>query len=189
MPVPLTSKDVKDRLHNYPRENYVYIGTIMKGVALYFASLVILDVLRANIWQDWLKLLPWLTSLAAILVSYMTTSRGVVLTSARANIFDSVVPLLMGIAEFLLFSVLQTSAQYPNFWLNWFGFLSVHALLAVLLVQNRIKKTVPDDFEEDLEPVRREFIGWLRKDLKGASGVCSAAFVLWLIVRARYRTP
>jgi len=68
MPLPITSEVVAERLRSYPHDNYLYLGSIIKGVALSFAAGALLKMLPdCALW--WPRLLIWITSLAAILVT------------------------------------------------------------------------------------------------------------------------
>src|SRR4051794_23916984 len=118
MPEPVTRDVVAERLMDYSHDSYKYTGSIMQGVALGVATLAILS-LSANFPQNWHRWILLGTSVIALLVSYMTWGRGVLLTNSRSNVLDAVFPLGMGICEFLLFGVL-TDDKRPNLWLSWF---------------------------------------------------------------------
>src|SRR5882672_1420407 len=121
MPLPIKKHDVAERLRNYTLNNYLYLGSIVKGIALYFATLALMQIFTE---ADWKRAPLWVAPFAAILVSYMTWGRGVLVTNSRSNIADAVFPLLMGIVEFFLFGVLLSNKDHPHFWLNWFLFMS-----------------------------------------------------------------
>src|SRR5258708_17758759 len=91
--------------------------------------------------KEWYKIFPWVASLIAALVKYMTWSRGILVTNSRGTKWDAILPLLMGIAEFALFAILLTPvtpASHQYVWLNWLFILSLHGALGVALVLNRL---------------------------------------------------
>ena len=83
MSEPLTVVEVLARLKNYPHDNYLYLGSILKGVALYFAAVVGMELLYTR--KFW-RMIPWFAGFAAINVSYMKWGRGILLTNSRAKI-------------------------------------------------------------------------------------------------------
>lgn len=181
MPVQLEREDVIERLQRYPAENYLYIGSIIKGVALTFAMLVAVNILAAPR-TFWPLLAPLIASLCAIVVSYMTWGRGVLLTNARSNLNDHIAPLTMGLLESALFGVLLPNQYNEYLWQYWFLVLGCHSLFAVILVRNRIKNVfVVEDFERSLRPLVHEYLSWLRKDQAGAFAIFVVSVGVWLI--------
>lgn len=191
MPEPLQAATVLARLKDYPHDNYLAIGSIIKGIALYSAVVVGLEICHDR--RDCKRLIPWVTSLAAITVSYMTWGRGVLLTNSRANLFDSIVPFAMGLVEFALFGLLSPK-QFPSApgsvlpaWRNWFLALALHPALAVCLVGNRIAQThIVEDYEQQLRPLAEQYIGWMWNDFYGASIVAVLALAVWFWSRREW---
>ena len=191
MPKPLGRDDVVRRLHDHPLESYALISNVAKGIALGVGSLVLLEIL-GDIRSEWLRLFPWLASLASVLISYVKWTRGTLLSNARANVWDSVFPLLVGVAEFLLFGVLAVeSSRFILFgvvalekpvsflWLNWPLCLALHALTASALVHNRLRLTLNSDFDSEMSEMGDSFKKWLRSDRlqAGISGLL--IFAIW----------
>ncbi len=108
----LNREVVKQRLLDFPRDNYLYIGNIVRGVALYWGSVVLLEIL-GRFDEEWPRLVPWVASLMAVLLTYTTWGRGVILTNSRADLWDTAFPLLLGIDEFCLFGVLSSQVGAP----------------------------------------------------------------------------
>lgn len=186
MPRPLTKTDVVERLHVLPLESYALIANVAKGIALGVGSLVLLQIL-AKINMEWMRLLPWSASMVAVLLSYVKWTRGTILSNAHANVWDSFIPLLMGVAEFVLFAILVVENEpTPSFlWLNWPVCLAAHSLIASALVNNRLRLTeVKRDFSDDLADLGKEYVEWLRMDRiqAGLSGLF--ALLLWIVGRA-----
>lgn len=184
MPEQLKRKIVAKRLNNYLLDNYLYIGSFMKSVVFAMSTYVLFQIV-IQIDNNWPRLLPWLVSLLATLVTHMTWGRGILLTNSRGNVWDSVFPLLMGIAEFGLFFILSPVEKQPNLWQWWFFVLAIHAFLAVGLVHNRIGNTQSEDFSDDLQDLAREYQTWMFEGRKGALiATVLAAFLGWFTVSA-----
>src|SRR6266850_4970419 len=146
--------DLAHRLNSFPYDRYLYIGSFMRSVAWAAGTIVLLAILRnRTIYLP--RLLPWIVSFLATMVTLMTWGRGVLFTNSRANLWDSILPTLMGILEFCLFAVLappelfggDTSANAfdsatllgrvfnnLNAWHFWFFVLAAHSSVAVALV-------------------------------------------------------
>lgn len=176
----LDASTVADRLRDYTPSNYVYLYSLMKGVALATAAYVSLTLL-----DDKATLLPrlvlWFGSIAAVLITHTTAARGIVLASHRYNVFDIIFPLAIGVVETMMFAILQPSEKSPLIWHHWTFLFAIHAVLAVGITQNRLRLTVLNDFHESLRPLVTDFRSWLYQDRKGAA-ICAAAFFgLWLL--------
>lgn len=177
MPTPLSSEIVRSRLRDYSRDGYFYIGSLMKGVALAAATLVLLEIF-AGFNVLWPRLLPWVTSLCALLVTYLTWSRGTLLTNSRANLGDAIFPLLLGIDEFCLFAVLSPRLVDASLWRFWFIVLALHAALAFGLVSNRLRAIrFNDDFESDLKGLTVDLRRWIETDRRETALGSAAAFI------------
>src|SRR2546421_715740 len=140
MSEPLNIDTVSTRLTNFPHDRYLYIGGFMRSVALAAGTLVLIKIaLDFKNYRP--RLLPWVAALLATMVTLLTWGRGILLTNARANVLDAIIPTLMGITEFCLFAILlpqenlsdQKPATEQKFepWYLWFLVLAIHTLLAV----------------------------------------------------------
>jgi hypothetical protein len=168
MPLELNAKEVAHRLQGYSRENYLLLANVIKGVVLGTATLSAIHIM-ADLGNNWQKITPFICSTAAAITSYVTWTRGVLLTNSRSNTRDSVIPLLMGGVEISLFAVLQNDGPFIKPWHFWFSILGLHALLAVWLVKNRLKNTSPEDFAPDLRDfAKAEYEEWMKKDIVAA---------------------
>jgi|GEM_PF-3470714 len=192
MPRPVSQADLISRLHDYPKDNYLFIGSVIKGVAVGFAGLVLLQIVSSPL-SEWIKLGPWIASVVVILVSYMTWGRGVILTNARANVWDTVFPLSMGIVEIFLFAMLLDNKDHPDVQsqlvIDWLAVVGIHTLLAVGLVLNRLRLTdVDKDFTSNLKSLATQYRHWMWGDVIGASvvalvAVCSCLYEHWRIYK------
>jgi len=182
MSTPLTPEAVAARLLSYPHDTYLYVGSFMRSVALAAGALVLLEILSHK--RYWWRLLPWVACLLATIITLMTWGRGVLLTNSKSNIWDAILPLLMGISEFCLFAILSPKEYWHpatpvramqeddelGSWRYWLFVHAIHALLAVGLVANRLAQTDPVlDFDGRLRPLALEYVGWMKEDLRGAA--------------------
>lgn len=177
MPQPLRNNEIQNRLHDYARNNYVFLGNVTKGVVVSIATLVLSEII-SNFRAEWMRLVPWLASFVGIVVTYVTWDVGTILSNARSNALDSVLPLAMAVAEFLLFgSLLKVGG--PSLWVNWFFFAGTHAVVGALIVHNRIRVT---DFRADFEDddISKNYEDWMRKCRIGAIGVAVISYTVWL---------
>lgn len=183
MPLPLNEKHIAERLHNYTYNNYLHIGSIIKGVTLGAATFVGLSIF-SDINTNWPRVPLWIASFIAMTVSYMTWGRGVLLSNSRSNLWDSIFPLKMGMFEIALFGILQPKDESPQLWQHWFLLLSLHSLLAVFLITNRIKKTIiKEDFKPSLQDkLATECVMWMKADWIGALSVSIASIIIWFIL-------
>jgi len=183
MPKALTNDEVRTRLHDYARDNYLFLSNVTKGVVLAIATSILLQIL-SDFQSEWVRITPWLTSFAGILVTYMTWGIGSLLSNSRANMLDTLLPLLMGMAEFLLFGILlkYDKSDLAALWLNWFGCLALHALTGAVILHNRIRVT---DFCRDFEDstLSKIYELWLRRSRIGASCVSLVALIAWMFLR------
>lgn len=177
MPKPLQNDEIQRRLHDFARSNYLFLGSVTKGVVLSIATLVLLQIV-GDFRSEWMRLSPWVASFTGIVVSYVTWDVGTVLSNSRTNTLDAVLPLLMGVSEFLLFGVLW-KVDKSTLWLNWLFFSSTHSFLGALIVWNRIRITDLDSDFEDSD-VSKVYDVWLQECRKAAARGAVFAFVAWL---------
>jgi hypothetical protein len=181
MPLALKTEDVADRLRDYARENYLLLANVIKGVVLGSATVTAVGI-ASHPGHNWQKISPFICSGAATFISYVTWTRGVLLTNSRVNTRDTVLPLVMGGVEVSLFGILNTKGAFPAPWHFWFFLLSLHSLLAVFLVINRIKNTRREDFDPKLrELVYDDYRAWMKKDVIGALVGTFLSFVFGLV--------
>jgi hypothetical protein len=201
MSAPITVSRIVERLFSFPHDRYLYIGGFMRSVVWAAATIVLLEIL-VNYNKQKLRLLPWIVSLMATMVTLMTWGRGVLLTNSKADVWDSVLPTLMGITEFCLFAVLaprlfgvvspqvnneqkaRSDSQIEPWHYRWFFVLAIHAGLAFFLVLNRRCLTDQvNDFTPELQDLASKYMGWLKGDLIGAGISCLAFIGFGLITR------
>ncbi len=181
----LTVQEVANRLSQFPHDRYLYIGGFMRSVALAAGTYVLLEILL-DLKRYKLRLLPWTAALLATMITLTTWGRGVLLTNSRANLFDAVLPTLMGIAEFCLFAILAPRKNSDSVvlsrgletWHFWPFFNAAHVGLAVLLIWNRIYNTdTVKDYVPELRPLADKYMDWMRGDRIGA-GVTTVILIV-----------
>lgn len=177
MPQPVKNDEIQSRLHEYARSNYLFLGNVTKGVVLAIATQVLLQIV-GDFRAEWVRLMPWLASFFGIVVTYVTWDIGTLLSNARTNTLDSVLPLSMGVAEFLLFGILWKIDQ-SKLWLNWLLCSGTHSLIGGLIAHNRIRIT---DFHADfVDPkMSKIYEAWLLRCKGGAFFLAGATYILWL---------
>src|SRR6267378_3445169 len=72
MPKALANNEIAGRLHDYARNNYLFLGNVTKGVVLAIATSILLQML-SDFRSEWVIVTPWLASFIGILVTYMTS--------------------------------------------------------------------------------------------------------------------
>lgn len=176
----LDASMVAERLRDYTPSNYLYLYGLMKGVALATAAFVCLTFLddRTTLFP---RLVLWFASIGVVLITHTTAARGVLLASHRYNVLDTIFPLAMGVVETMLFAILQPSEKNPLIWHHWALLFTIHAMLAVGIIQNRLRLTVFEDFHESLHPLAADLRSWLYKDRTGGASCEAAFFGLWLL--------
>lgn len=137
----LNVSTVADRLRDYTASNYTYLYSLTKGVALATAAFVFLTLLDDPS-TELPRLVLWLASIGAVLITHMTAARGILLTSYRYNALDTIFPLAIGVVETMLFAILQPTAKHPLIWHHWSLLFAIHAFFAVGIVQNRLQLTL-----------------------------------------------
>lgn len=192
MPLPLTTDELANRLRDYSRENYLLLANVIKGVVLGAATASAISIVT-DLPHNLQKIPAFACSCAAAFITYITWTRGVLLTNSRSNTRDAVLPLLMGGVEVSLFGVLFTSGaaeHFPAPWQFWFFVLALHTWFAVRLVTNRLENAQVEDFDAELHKLKiyEEYLGWMRDDIKEAGkgsrmalGSGALTWALWLM--------
>jgi hypothetical protein len=201
----LTPDEIAARLKSFPHDQYLYVGGFMRSIALAAGTIVLLEIFGNWRKYRWL-LFPWIATLLACLVTITTWGRGVLLANSPANILDAVLPMLIGIVEVCMFTILSprillqresdttSDGVLPprsfRHWAYWFVFSAMHAFLAVFLVWNRMSLTHVDlDFSADLRSLGLEYVGWMKGDVIGASvGTVLSAVSACILLRKKKNT-
>jgi hypothetical protein len=82
MPLPLQIDVVAERLNDSARDEYLYAGSVMQGVALGTAAAALFLIVTGPSTSGQ-TIGPWCASFAAVVVSHVTWTRGTLLTNAN----------------------------------------------------------------------------------------------------------
>ena len=186
MPRIITPANIAERLHELPRDSYALIANVGKGIALGVGGWVLLQIFSQS---EWIRLVPWVASMELLAISYGKWNRGALFVNARTNAWDNIIPMLLGVAELLLFAVLTVDTQSYNLgnsktiWLNWSACVAFHGFLGFAIVQNRLHFLEPRDFHDSLTKLVEEYKGWTRRDRLQTLLVGCIGFAFWLADR------
>jgi hypothetical protein len=187
---PLTSADLEERHHSFTRERYQFVGGLNKSIALGVGTVTGLVILL-HLESFWPRGVLWVASLLALVVTHLKWEQGSVLTNARGNATDLILPIALGILEVGLFLVLipeilprAETASAQEAWRHWFLVLAGHGLLGWGIVRNRLRNVdVERDFSSQLKLVGQEHVRSLRRDAWVTLGVAFAGAASWGILR------
>lgn len=182
MSLRLDKETLAGRLRDFAPDSYVYIYGIMKGIAIGVGAVVVLtfplDLRSAS------HFALWIAAFSAVLVTHTTAARGILLARYRYNLLDTVVPLIIGTLECLLFAVLQWDEIDPDRWRCWYLLIALHALGAFTLLTNRLALTKTGDVDNDLHELIACCRRWFRVDKW-----CALAFSLVFVAVWYFEIP
>ena len=191
----LDSTELQTRAKSYARDNYVFIYAVMKGASVANAALTVGVILAVQKTIFSPRIAFWIVSFAAVLLTHVTTFRGILFAGHRVNAFDSVLPFLLAIVEFLLFLILlppislfQPDGTPDTLWNNWYLILGLHALTASAIVMNRAAQVEKQDFDDELHPLVDHYRKWMRRDIRG-SFICGCFWIVMWAVMIFYVLP
>jgi hypothetical protein len=168
----LRAEDVRDRLRGHLYLLYMNYAFFIKGAILAFAGVAIFQIFATeNVINKLERETLWGVSFAYSLVTISAFSRGAILTNWHANIFDTILPISLGICEVLLYFILTpTPGDSGKLWTSWYVVFAAYALLAAALVFNRRQQARLKEFEQTAEMVKlaKRYRRWLLGDLLGA---------------------
>src|SRR5829696_7290686 len=94
------------RVQTYGKDQYLFAYSVAKGASIANAAYVLSLLALAN--RQGIGSFPlWLASFGAVLVTYITMFRATVFLNQRGTWIDAVMPLVLALIEFLLFTILQ----------------------------------------------------------------------------------
>jgi len=157
----VTRAELLGRLKGHGVLSYVTIYNFMKGIAL--ANAAYTFALLVGFGQshgpfEWLTLTLWLASFAAVILTYYATMVGMIVILWVPTLFDIVLPFVLVIAEFSLFSVLQSPATVV-YWPLVFSVFNaivsgivwnVHFRLRHLQIEDDVR-TLVDDYRRGMK--------------------------------------
>ncbi|TDD81327.1 hypothetical protein E1293_18830 [Actinomadura darangshiensis] len=187
---PKISKDqLLVRMDMYLSERYLNLHNTLVGVALGIAGLAAANLLSASgdyeHYQTAFWML-WVASLLAVVVAYAGTVIGSVLLPAQPpEMLDLLIPLALGIFEFLLFGLLAhkvTGLTDPSrVTFAWFIAFTAFALTAAGAIGRAYWIIKPDTFSSDAAPAVDEYRSGLRRDISSAMLLATVSLTSALI--------
>jgi len=175
----LDRKSISERLMSSQRDNYHNINSVMMGVTLAGGTIILLQIIM-KMPGSWALIPYWVTSLFALLVSSITWGRGTLLANSRGNLWDTILPLLLGVFEFLLFAVLSPDNKITDGPYKWW-FLAMLGIMicAERITNNRLEITnISEDFSPEVQDLGREMMGWIKEDRFGTRIAIGATTVI-----------
>jgi hypothetical protein len=192
----IDKSQLQARLDTYLVERILNLHNILVGVALGVAGLAaanLLDVHRNH--QDYRVTLwlLWFAGLLAVVTAYAGAVIGSVLLPSRIpGIVDLLVPLGLGILEFLLFGILAhkvTGLSSPtSVMAAWFFAFTGFCMAAVLAIWRASHLIDPGAFSPDLARTVLGYLAGIRADMISAT-VMAAISLAAAIVNLTVRHP
>lgn len=167
---PLSRDELAARVRDRTYTHYMDMNALVKGgVGLIAANTLIhvADRIDKMGWPPDPRLPLWFASVLLSLVTFVTSARGSLMTNARQNLGDYVLPISVGFSEFVMFLILdpQILADAPRSLFIWLVTVSFHTWFAFFLVYNRYKQLTPkEDFAPKLWQLAENFQNWLWRD-------------------------
>ncbi|MGW9032668.1 hypothetical protein ACWGQ5_53795 [Streptomyces sp. NPDC055722] len=173
----MTRTQFEERLHTYLTNHYMQLHGTLVSIALGaagFAAASLATAPRGQADSSGVLWLMWVGGLLAIAVVYVGTVTGAfTLPAGIPSLWDLVIPLLIGLAQFMVFGVLtRTVAPFTNLdtivemWL--FGMVGVGAFGAISILRARHLVKV-SSYEPALNSAMEYYRGRLKSDSMGAS--------------------
>ena len=185
--VVLTRSDVEQRIKDHALVGYQTIYSVMKGITLANAAITLAILIGNYKATDnpptFLSALPFLlTSFAGTVITYNGTHIGSLLTSWLPYTREVVLPFVLVIFEFTLFTLLW-SAKTIVYWLPVYCFWGITASSIVWTVRSQLKR---QEVEESLQKMREFYIEALRRDGIGSAITGIYGGTLFVAGRASY---
>jgi hypothetical protein len=175
----LTHEHLVTRVQTYGRDQYLFAYSVAKGAGIANAAYVLSLLLLAKNYS--IQVLPlWLASFGAMLVTYITMFRGTVFLNHRGTWMDTVMPLILALIEFLLFTILQPTSPPRDAFTTWYLLFSIHGFVANVIIWNRDRQIEPGDFSEELHPLILHFKKCLARDWRDSGISAISWLIIWL---------
>jgi len=185
--IQASRQHLAERKNTYLASHYMNLHAALIGVTVAVAGLAASNILLSqqlrSIWP--LALIFWVASLLITANVYMGMMVGaLVLPSTMPDIGDLLLPLAIGVGEFLLFGLFAipspdappTSALI----IAWFSTFSATALFAALAITRARSHIRLGNYTPDLSTAIEKYLERLKVDMRGASicGTIGAAGVI-----------
>lgn len=193
----ITRQDLESRFSALGRDQYLFLYSVMKGVSFANGAYV-LSLLLQDLEENWLRLPLWIASICALLVTYSTAFKGNLFLGPRTNLVDIFAPLILSLAEFLLFSVLQPPSPPlgadPNSWnpdllgTKWYFLFSIFSAAAWITIWNRWREFREEDYDADVCRITHKYKDSLLVNLR-ESAYSTIGFISVFVLLAFVLVP
>jgi hypothetical protein len=178
--------ELRERYKAYLGSHYLGLHITVVSVVLAVAGVAAANLITRPMGADHQLLVLWLLwvgSLAATAVAYGGTMVGAfALPASIPFISDLLLPLFLGIAEFLLFAILipqVTAARLSslvNMWLALMAVFAAFAELSILRARHHYAAGIRDDaYSDDIVTIIKQYLQCLLRDSIGAGIVMVSA--------------
>jgi hypothetical protein len=182
-PVPLNFGDIRDRTTSHGYVMYMNYQFLIKSGVYAVAALALLNILTAESLPLPVRLRLfafWLASFAFTIVTIAKWSRGAVLTNARFNMPDMILPIFAALPEYLLFIVLDPGLKIEMDWTVWYCIFGLHGFFGLMLVANRYFQTSDSDFAPDVrDRLLTKYRSWMAQDMLGTFATFCGGLLLF----------
>lgn len=181
-------EDVRARVKGQVPDVYVQFATLTKGGSVVAAAIVLMDVFRdlpVSLLAD--RLFYFSVSVLFAMVPLITYRRGVIMATTVLSIQDYTWPMLMGIAEIVMFislsgdlgdrGILGAGGLETDFDFRalWFGMVFTTAVCAAFLILSRLRADLIQSYDQGMTDVVNKYRKWIKKDMIGAIVVASVS--------------
>jgi hypothetical protein len=181
----LTRTRIQERKSSYLLDHYKNLHVALIGVAVGVAGIAAANILtfQGEHADRPLRILLLAASMLITANVYLGMMvGGIVLSAAVPTTLDLILPLLIGVSEFVLFGFVALNPGSPDAalgstkgWLIAFMAVAALALCAILWVKAHLGD---DQYAEDARPMIREYRRRMAADQAGAAAVCTIAAVV-----------
>lgn len=174
---------LRARQERYLTDHYISLHMTIVGLAVATAGVAAgtligrSDISPIKVWVLWIF---WTDSLLATVAAYSGTMVGAfVMPSAIPTIADLLLPLVLGISEILMFTVLidkiSSLLQFSDLVVTWFILMAVYAIVAGLSVimarRYFLEISASDSYTKTVKDLVSRYTHKLRSDVIGTASL------------------
>jgi hypothetical protein len=112
-----------------------------------------------------------------MLLTYNATTVGTLIAGFRITFRDTILPFMLAIFEFLLFSTLQQATTVLYWYLVFAGF----TLSTSLIVHSIIRKLKPEEYEPPIRDLIKNYTDRMKQDRMNSTVCCLLSLVFGLL--------
>jgi hypothetical protein len=178
-------QELRTRAKTYSKENYMFIYSVMKGLAVGSAAFTLNTIIQglANGHERFLFRLPfWVTSFAAMIMTYYAATIGALIWGFLPTLKDIILPFILGAVEFLLFSILGGVSPDDALWHHWYLVFAIFAFVCHLILRNLYSKLKESRYSDDLPKVIEDYMKLMKGDLRDSKTSAILSVIIWAIL-------